>query len=163
MSFDDIYCSTTTDIALSTFITKFTVLIEKYAPIIKKRVKTKRQAEWINDDIIIAMKQRDYYHILDNEKYKYWRNQVKYLINESKKSYYSEIIKGDEKGSNQIWKYMHSLTGSISHEALTIKCPESGNIFSDSSDIAEAFNDYFANIFSKTDNTIESDAEEIIH
>ncbi|CAC5405105.1 unnamed protein product [Mytilus coruscus] len=81
------------DEELLSFINSFTEVLNHHAPLIKKRVKHVYQNEWINDEIKEGMKQRDYYHKKkDTYNYKFWRNKVKYLIENSKEKFYTDEL-----------------------------------------------------------------------
>ena len=78
----------------------FNNILNKHAPIVKKRVKKDRQPEWYNKEISYAGKMRDKYHSLGMwAEYRFWRNRTKHIIDKSKQKYYNDMIK-DSKDSN---------------------------------------------------------------
>ena len=70
----------------------FSSVFNRHAPIIRKRVKFAQQRERMNDDIKEGMRNRDYYNgKSDVAENKYWRNMVKYMIEDAKQEYYFKI------------------------------------------------------------------------
>ena len=59
---DNVHCSNDPDESLLLFINYFSEVLHKHAPLITKRVKNVTQNDWMNDDILNAMRNRDYYH-----------------------------------------------------------------------------------------------------
>ena len=64
----------------------FMTILSKHAPLKTKRVKRNNQPGWMNDDIKVAITQRDNNHYNQNwNQYKYWRNKTTSLIRSAKK------------------------------------------------------------------------------
>ena len=60
-------------------------IFDKHAPMKSKRVKNGTQPEWINDEIKMAIKNRDAYHKhKDWKQFQFWRNKTIALIRASK-------------------------------------------------------------------------------
>lgn len=79
--------------ALDFFTDIFNSVLSIHAPKKKRRAKRQTQPNWMNNDILHAMKNRDQYHQSKNtEQYKIWRNKVKCLIQNSKTKFYSDNI-----------------------------------------------------------------------
>ena len=77
-----------------------------------RRVKHHVQPNWINPEILQAIKTRDKHKKDKNiEQYKHWRNKVKSLINQSKTDYFSETINNNHNNPRQLWKNLHDITG----------------------------------------------------
>ncbi|VDI58187.1 Hypothetical predicted protein [Mytilus galloprovincialis] len=111
--FDSILEIDDPDEALLSFINIFTEVLNHHAPLIKKRVKHVYQNQWINDEIKEGMKKRDYYHKKkDTYNYKFWRNKVKYLIENSKQNFYTEVLEQEKGNSSKLWKHLHNVNGS---------------------------------------------------
>ena len=114
----------------------------------------------MNDEIKEGMRKRDYYHGKgDMVKYKYWRNRVKYMIEDSKQVYYSKIIENAKGNSAKMWKHLHNVGGNrnITDEYIINDCK--GQAVSDAKSIADIFNSHFSNITDKfhVDNDLSND------
>ena len=90
----------------------FTSTLNKRVPIKEKRVKYNRKVEWLNDDIVTAQKNRDYYHKhRDWKNFKRWRNKTKTLIRSPKKEFFENAIK--ENKDFFLWKHVINITGEV--------------------------------------------------
>jgi len=80
-------------------------VIDKHVPVRQHRVKKAKQPDWLNGEILDAMKERDKFKARhDDINYKLYRNKVSELINSAKKkSYENKIVKGQNDPSS-IWK-----------------------------------------------------------
>ena len=144
--FDSLLQSEDPNEALLSFVNIFSEVLNRHAPLISRRVKKINQSEWMNDEIKDAMKNRDYFHKLkDDNNYKFWRNKVKYLIENSKELYYAEVIeKGKGNKSSKLWKHLRNMSG---HENSDLEFLSSeGETISDAKSIANRFNIHFTNI-----------------
>ena len=79
--------------AVQFFNDTFLSLLDKHAPLKKKRVKKCQQPGWMNKEILNSIKTRDKFH---NEKdmnnYNIWRNKVNSLIFKSKQEFFNDAI-----------------------------------------------------------------------
>ena len=74
--------------AVQFFNDTFLSLLDKRAPLKKKRVKKCQQPGWMNQEILNSIKTRDTFHnAKDMNNYKIWRNKVKSLIFKSKQEF----------------------------------------------------------------------------
>ena len=97
----------------------FLGICNRHAPLISTRVRNKH-SPWITNDIVKLMYKRDYAHkkairatnneVLWNE-YRKLRNLVTSKINESKKSYLSEITPKLKTDSKAVWRELSRVTG----------------------------------------------------
>ena len=77
---------------------------DKHLPLKQHRVKRQHQPKWLTGEIIDAIKTRERYKCInDNEQYKCWRNKVCYMIKQSKKQQYSEILNENAKNPASVW------------------------------------------------------------
>ena len=110
LSWYDVYNCTCPDAALDTWKTLFLEVLDKHAPLRRKRVKQSTLPPWLTPDIKIAMALRDK---LKREKkfddYKRQRNLVKYLVRAAKKSYFKQFI-ADKRDTASIWKALNMIT-----------------------------------------------------
>lgn len=145
--FDSVMESEDPDQALKLFIDTFSSVLDRHAPVIKKTGKFVQQKEWMNDSIKEGMRKRDFYHKKkDTCNYKYWRNRVKYMIEESKQEYYSKVLEHAHGNSAKLWKHLHNVTGKNNVANNYIVNDGNDQPVSDPKAIADIFNNYFSNI-----------------
>ena len=96
--------------ALATWYEAFLRVIEKHAPLRRKRVKHPTLPQWLSPDIITAMKTRDK---LKKEKkfedYKRQRNKVTNLVRAAKKAYFEKLI-NHNKDTSSLWRAKNEIT-----------------------------------------------------
>ena len=96
--------------ALTVWYNTFLPVLDKHAPIRKKRVKQQTLPGWMNRDIIEAMKVRDKYR---KEKqfteYKKQRNLVSAMVQKAKHNYFEKLISNDS-NTAQLWRAMNNIT-----------------------------------------------------
>ncbi len=98
---------------LTLFYDILNAVLDKHAPIVTKRVKRDNQPDWYNSDIIYAGNMRDKCNELGMwDDYKFWRNRTTSLIDNSKRNYYSNMVK-NSKDSKTLWKCIHSLNPKV--------------------------------------------------
>ena len=96
--------------ALDVWYSLFLDVENLHAPFRNKRVKKKKQFDWISDTTVKAMSQRNHFKSIgDNCNYKHWRNKCVSLIRSAKVEFYRPIIKSGEKDSSVSWKYLRVL------------------------------------------------------
>ena len=84
--------------AVQLFNDTFLSLLDKHAPLKKKRVKKCQQPGWMNQEILNSIKTRDTFHnAKDMNNYKIWRNKVKSLIFKSKQEFFNNAINSNVK------------------------------------------------------------------
>ena len=110
-NFADIYkCSNAND-AVYRWYNIFLPIVDKHAPIRRKRVKHQTLPGWISKDIIEAMKLRDQ---LKKDKqfneYKKQRNVVSQLVKNAKKEHFENMIR-EQNDTAHLWRAMNSITG----------------------------------------------------
>ena len=104
----------------------------------------------MNDEILDSMRKRDFYHKKkDMYSYRLWRNKVKYLIENSKQNYYTNIIEQKKNNSSKLWKHLHTVSGTDNHTSIKIISDCNKKEILEPKGIADVFNAYFTNI---TDN-----------
>ena len=83
----------TVDDILSVWTLLFTEVLDKHAPIKKRRIKRKYQPEWLTSEILDLMKERNKHKLNGNtDAYKALRNKVSALIDIAKKETYRNKI-----------------------------------------------------------------------
>jgi hypothetical protein len=105
-----VYSYNNPDDPLSTLYGIITPIINKHAPIRRKRVKQATLPGWLTGEIIETMKRRDK---AKKEKqfheYKIWRNKVTTLVRDAKKKFFGTLIT-NSRDTAQIWRAMNSIT-----------------------------------------------------
>lgn len=120
----------------------FNKILNKHAPMVTKRVKRDKQPEWFNNEIKQARLKREQYHRLGMwEEYKYWRNKTQQIIDKSKKTFYSDMVK-NSKASKDLWKCIQSLNPSYQEKPFELK-KENGEKSQNMKEVCETFNDFF--------------------
>ena len=133
--------------ALDYFTNLFNSVLNKHAPKKKRRVKRSKQPNWINPEILSAIKKRDSYHKDKNmEQYCLWRNKVKTLIQSSKSNFYSESISNNHNNPKQLWQNLHDVTNLSTKQQTSFINDENGNPILDPEDTANKFNNFFTSL-----------------
>ena len=129
------------------FIKLFSSILQKHAPLKRKRVKKVTQPNWFNPDILQAIKQRNYYHKKQNvPQYKFMRRRVKEIVYRAKYDYFNDHINGHKQNPKQLWKSLRELSGLNSDTQTPCLNDENGNLISDPVITANLFNTHFSNI-----------------
>ena len=128
-SFDNILSSDSPDEALFTFVDTFMNLVNKHAPIKKKRIKSYVKCPWLSVDIINKMRLRDGIDKkINHEEYRILRNEVKSDIRRAKKVYFESLIR-DRSDSASIWKAINILKKGIKSKSSVNLDPNNLNKF----------------------------------
>ena len=95
-------------------------------------------------------KERDFYQKRkDMDNFKLWRNKTKSLIQQPKKSYYSEAIIKTKRNPKQHWKHLHDLTNNTKcHQNPSISDAKGDPILGPE-ETANTFNNFFISVFQK--------------
>ena len=145
--------------ALDYFSYIFNSVLSTHAPKTKRRVKRQKQPNWLNTEILTAMKTRDQYHKSKNSaQYTLWRNKVKTLIRNSKSKLYLDSI-NNSSNPKHLWKTLHDLTGKSTKTCTNFISDEDGNPIVDPETAANTFNNFFTSMH-KTFNTANSNSDE---
>ena len=109
--FGEVYNETDPDTALSVWYTLFLPVLDKHAPIRRKRVKNRAQPQWLSKEIVQAMKYRD---DLRRQKcfadFKIERKRVKNLIRQARKTVVDKLIQ-ENNDTSTLWRAMAVVTG----------------------------------------------------
>ncbi|MCU7801396.1 MAG: hypothetical protein KZQ70_15025, partial [gamma proteobacterium symbiont of Lucinoma myriamae] len=134
--------------ALDLFVTFFHSVLNNHAPKKCRRVKRSVQPNWMNSEILDAIKTRDKHHRDKNtEQYRLWRNKVKNLIQRSKTEFYSETINNNHNNPKQLWQNLHDITGKSKDHQTSFINDDEGNPILDPETAANTFNDFFTSVF----------------
>ena len=142
---------------------KFVTVADHHAPIIQKRVRGIDNCPWLNKNIKLNMRQRDYFlgkarktnHSEDWSNYRCFRNRVTRDVKKAKADYNKRII--DESGGDHrsFWKTMKKiLPGEKKSTSPSIRV--NGTLSSDKRCIASAFNTFFASAATRLVDSLRS-------
>ena len=115
------------------FKTSFVSAADKHAPVIHKRVRGVDVCPWLNKNIKINMRRRDY---------RCCRNGVSNSISKAKASYNHRLIKDSGKDHKAFWKTMKKILPG-EKTAVSPKINTGQSITTDKKTIASAFNNFF--------------------
>ena len=137
--FKNVYNFSDPNVALSHWIDLFLDVINKHAPLKKKRVKQQTLPPWLNTDIKQAMLLRDKCRKQKKfVEYKQQRNRVNYLVREAKKKYFNDLA-GNKADISSMWRAINTLTKGHS--------PANNNLPSELT--PDVFNAHFVSVVSK--------------
>ena len=140
MPFSEIYQFTDPDAALQKWYELFLSVLNRHAPLCKKRVKNKQLPAWLTDDITKAMSLRDRLKRDGKiDEYKKMRNKVTSMVREAKRNYFQKLV-NEERSTSTLWKAINTLT----------KGPKrNSNDFISPDITAEMINNHFLTVASK--------------
>ena len=133
------------DDILDTWNTLFIGVVDKHAPLKERRVKYPVQPEWMTDEILENIVLRD--RCISTGEIvtaKVYRNKVANLTKQAKSNFYQSML-DKNKSAGEFWKYIKDLNPKQPSKSPTM-LKDNNKIINNPSDIAESFNDYFANI-----------------
>ena len=133
-------------IAISSFVSEFTSIVDKHIPRVQKRVKRIKQPGWITPELLKSFSLRDSAKARhDYENYKYWRNHSTYLLRKSKQEFYYNLIEQSQNNHAANAKILNELSNKS--KKSTVSSIKQENIkLTDEQDIANAFNLHFTTV-----------------
>ena len=133
-------------IAISSFVSEFTSIVDKHIPLVQKRVKRIKQPGWITPELLKLFSLRDSAKARhDYENYKYWRNHSTYLLRKSKQEFYYNLIEQSQNNHAANAKILNELSNKS--KKSTVSSIKQENIkLTDEQDIASAFNLHFTSV-----------------
>jgi len=124
----------------------FNNVINKHLPLKNKRVKNIQQPDWMTDEIILNMKQRDTYKANGNfNMYKSSRNHCVKLIREAKQNYFKTCITNSRNDSSKLWKHLNTLAPKEAKSSPTLLKVHDKTL-TKPSDISNYLSNHFATI-----------------
>ena len=136
----------------------FNDVLDTHAPVKSRRVKRPRPPDWFSAEIGVTIKERNRMHKLASahnnssnwDAYRHARNKVVHMIRSAKRVFYHNAIKSNLDNPINLWRIICNISPT--------KCSNvpghlsvNGHIVSDNTEIANQFNDHFANITSSDD------------
>ena len=146
------------------FENKLKGMLDKHAPLKKKRVK-KKESPWITECIIKLIRNRNKQKkkakntqlAADWNQYRVLRNKVTAQIRLAKKEYISASIVSSQGQSGDIWKALQYVLPQKNKTCGINQIVKNGVEINDTNVIAETLNSYFANIGKQIQETIAMD------
>lgn len=153
VTFAEVYNSNTPDDALAAWYSIVMPIIDKHAPIRRKRVKHKTLPGWLTREIVEAMKTRDELKKKKKfDEYKQQRNKVSVLVKNAKKAYFNKLI-SNHCDTAHLWRAMNEIT----HKTRTSQ-PSSAAHFS-----PDSLNAHFLSSASLPPQSASADAQNSSH
>ena len=135
---------------VSSFIDKFCSIIDKHVPMRQHRVKRAKQPDWLNAEILDAMKDRDKFKARNDEvNYRLYRNKVSTLINCAKKQCYENKINEGQNDPSTIWKLFKEFRSPSNDKSSVNSLSIDGQELSEPEIMSNEFNTFFTNIAAK--------------
>ena len=128
-------------------------VLDKHAPLIKRRVKNKKLPGWFNTEVHSCSRKRDVFlkkFLKDKNHdtwctYKKWRNRTVHIIKKSKEVYYKNLLTNNIQNPRKLWKILKDILPTndiVSAIILNIN----GKEISDPIKVGNLFNKYFSSI-----------------
>ena len=138
----------------------FNDVMNRHAPIVKKRVKHKPLLPWMNNDILQLMYHRDQFkaraksNILAGIMYKRLRNQVVKTIAKAKTDYVRNGISKNMNNPRKLWKTLKRIAPTKSAPSNLSFIETEDKSVCDPTEMANTFNKHFTNIQQNADTVI---------
>ena len=137
---------TYTNLNFSTWNELFLSVLDEHAPIKEKRVKRDTKPAWLNEEITIAQRKRDYYHKKQDWKnYKHWRNCTKNRIRNAKRNFFENAI-NENKDNSFRWKHVKDINGKSSTNSLPTSINSRQGVLNNPQEIIDEMNLFFATV-----------------
>ena len=156
VSWDDVLNDTDSNNAFDVWLTKFNLVLNKHAPLRKKRVRQK-ESPWMNADILNKIRERNAMRKKANlskseddwKTYKKLRNGVTAAIRKAKSLYVSENILSNKGNSTAMWKSIRRLLPKKVNASFIQKLIIDEEEIIGSKNIASSLNNHFVNLAAK--------------
>ena len=109
INFNDIYNNTTSEESLSAFYDAFLAVIDKHAPLRRKRVKHETLPPWMKYNIILEMELRDYFKRNKMVEYYSQRNRVTQQVRDARRDHFKSLLQ-HERNTRNIWRAINGVT-----------------------------------------------------
>lgn len=121
----------------------FLKVLDHNAPIKRKRVKRVKQPEWLNEEILFIMRERQKNSNKSNSEVRQLKNSLNGIIHKAKKDYLKHVIDNDNRKNP--WKIIDKLNSKPNNAKPTSLFRDNKNI-TDPSEIAVELNNFFYKI-----------------
>lgn len=162
-SWESVNTSLTVEDGWNEFITTFTRVSDRHAPLATKRARAVT-LPWLTNEIRAAMRKRDFYHRraqktkTDNDwiVYKDLRNKTTHLIRDSKRNYYSNVINANKKDQGKLWKTLKSAISNTKKSPHVGLLETTAGIKQEPHEIAHGFSDHFRTAVTKIRSNLQA-------
>ena len=111
INFDSVLHSANPNEAANLFLNLLLAVVDKHAPLRRKRIKYTSNPAWLTNEIRLEMQKRDTLKKTKQfEEYKKQRNKVLTLVRKSKKTYFNQIISNHNSKVISIWRAINEFT-----------------------------------------------------
>ena len=157
VNWDDLCDNNDANVSYNMFIDKFNKLYDECIPkkVVKKRHAKNRcpKAPWITCSLLNCIRRKNRLHKKSMQKpteanvskYKNYRNRLNSLLRRAKQNYFSTQLDKEKRNMKNTWKILNSI----------LRCPKkkcsqkftiNNKVYTEPTDVANKFNEYFANI-----------------
>ena len=151
----DIYTTHDPETAWNKFVTNFNNIADKHAPLKEHRIKA-QSTYWMNDEVLEAIRKRDYVHnkFLKTKKeqyhqhYRKMRNYVVNLIQRTKAQFFETTVEENRFNPKNMWKQL-KLALPSSKSKLPNQIRTEHEILENPKQIADEFNRFFSTVAQK--------------
>ena len=165
-SWESVIEDTNVETAYAKFENVIHKVIDKHAPLRKKRIK-KKESPWINDQIINLIRGRDIQKSFakksclpdDWQKYRSIRNKVTSEIRRAKREYITSSIINCNGKSGDVWKSLKFVLPNKCETERIMQVEIENKEINDKEEIAECFNTHFTNVGKTIQENIESNTQ----
>ena len=136
----------------------FLKIVNKHAPLKQHRVRKDHQPDWLTQEIIDTIKERNKCKVNGNQsKYVLLRNKVSSMIRSAKNNMHKTKIEKGKDDPHTIWKIFEEFGASRKSGAkdTILGVKENYRLISDENEIANVLNKYFVNVASQLKEPVE--------
>jgi len=154
-AWDNIYIQHDAELAYQLFFQTFNSIFQECFPLVKYKGKTNKTKPWFSSGLLKSSikKNKLYRKFLQNptphncDTYKQYKNKFTHILRIAKKNYYSYQLKESARNIKSTWNIINEL---LNNKKSSAKIPtnfiKDGISFTNPSEIANGFNDFFANV-----------------
>ena len=162
-------CSDDINVIADKFMRTLSLVIEKHAPSIERRV-SEKYSPWLSPDLKALFRTRDRIknaavkaksEILMNA-YRQVRNQAKNMNSRLKREYFTNQLNECEGDLKQTWSTINKLVNKRSKSTQILSLKVGGTVIKDSESIANSMNEYFCSVGDKLSRTIPDERNTLL-
>ena len=150
------------DTNFNIFIEKFSQLYDKHFPIKNKKISSKRmKTPWLTSGLLTSIKRKNNMFKelklgrVSQQEYTVYRNKVNALLRLTKRKYYIDVFSSFRKSTKKQWQTINSLSNKTKRNKSNISSiVHEDKIFTKKVDIANVFNNFFADIPTKLESKL---------
>lgn len=164
-NWNDLYLNDNPDTCTELFMGKLNAVIHSSTQIYKYNHKNRKRKPWITVGLVSSMNKRDslFQQHLQNRynneiknKYITYRNKINNLVKKAKNNYIKSLIYEKQVNSKSLWEGVKTITNKKAQTNTEIKfITKNSEKITDKKEIANTYNNYYANVGSKLAEQIE--------